>query len=131
MIMGPASQIALIGACLIMGPASQIALIGACLPRWQRVQAAALPASSGCAAASVPATGLSLRSPRAAIDLSPLAGVSLVPASPARPFLVPAGNILAARVGRCAGPFLHDAWRLTPGGIFRRPAAHSPHGRTA
>ena len=70
------------------------------VPGWRRdgVRTAVrpFPAWSACAVASVPATGLSLRSLRAATDLSRAAGRP-APAAPALPSPRPAGNILAAR----------------------------------
>jgi hypothetical protein len=73
-----------------------------------RPAACPFPALSACAAPSGPATGLSLRSLRAARDLSrPRA--PLVPAAPALPFsLGPLGNILAARPAGCT-PLLRSA----------------------
>jgi len=79
---------------------------------WKVSRLAGLPARSGCAVSLVPATGLSLRSPRVGRDLFPGRGRLLMPASPAQSFLggagfagavllVPAGeNILPARAGR-------------------------------
>jgi hypothetical protein len=66
------------------------------------------PDLSGCVAASVPATGLSLRSPWAAIDLSWSASMPVVPASPAPS--VPAGKHLGCLGRPACVPFLRGAW---------------------
>ena len=83
------------------------------------------PAWSACAATSVPATGLSLRSPRAATDLFPAAGL-VVPASPALSLicLSPLGKHLG-RPGRpVAGP---SCAALAPD---RREGPRSPQAAT-
>ena len=74
-------------------------------------RAAWLPAGSACAASSVPATGLSLRSPRGGQRSFPGRGRSLG-AGFAGAVLVPPGNILPARDGRWCGPL--PARRLPP-----------------
>jgi len=82
------------------------------------------PAWSACAATSVPATGLSLRSPRAATDLFPAAGL-VVPASRALSlFLSPLGKHLGRPRRPVAGP---SCAALPPD---RREGPRSPQAAT-